>query len=116
MKSRVPCSLALVAALAVGVNGCRSSDQSQSDPRSPEQLALGLPLGTSLDSAVIADSRYGESSRTVEDALTYLNASQRDGVLHDSGGNEIHFETELIRKSGAIKKYPPSTVVIRLPD
>jgi hypothetical protein len=116
MKCRVPRSIALVAALAVGVNGCRSSNQSPSDPRSREQLALGLPLGTSLDTAVIADSRYGESSRTVEDALIYLKATQRDGVLHDSSGNEIHFETELIRKSGAIKKYPPSTVVIKLPD
>jgi hypothetical protein len=116
MKYRVTQSWALVAALAVGAQGCDAYAPRLADPGSREQLALGLPLRTHLDSAVIPDGRYGESSQTIEDALTYLKATQKEGMLHDGSGNEIHFETKWIRKSGVIKKYPASTVVIKVAD
>jgi hypothetical protein len=122
-RSQGPRSFALaaalaLAALAVSLRGCGPPGQRLEDPApgSREQLALGLPLGAHLSSAVIPDSRYGDSSTTIEEALTYLKATQKDGVLHDRSGNEIHFETALIRKSGVAKTYPASAIVIKVAD
>jgi hypothetical protein len=116
LRTHGSCVCVVVAALAVGAHGCDGSGSRLADPESREQLALGLPLETHLSSAVLPDPRYGEASQTIEDALRYLKATQKDGVLRDGSGNEIHFETELIRESGVSKKYPPSAVVIRVAD
>jgi hypothetical protein len=100
--------------IAIAPHGCHSADDSLAAYR--EQLSRGLPLESHLDDPVIPDERYGRSSTTIEEALTYLKASFRDGMLHDKSGNEIHFETKLMRRSGVAKKYPPSAVVIRVAD
>jgi hypothetical protein len=116
MKTEGSRLYAVVAACAVAVHGCDRSESPPAGPESREQLALGLPLETHLSSPVIPDPRYGEASKTIEDALRYLQANQKDGVLHDGRGNEIHFETELIRESGVLKRYPESAVVIKVAD
>ena len=106
MKYRLTQSWRSLPRSLIGVQGCDAYGPRLADPGSREQLALGLPLGPTLISAVIPDGRYGESSQTIEDALTYLKATQTDGMLHDQSGNEIHFETKSIRKSGVIEEIP----------
>ena len=58
-----------------------------------EVIAAVLPQGVSFDSPVIPDVLYGESSKTVEDALANLQAYVRGQSIHDGGlGREIRFE------------------------
>jgi hypothetical protein len=50
-----------------------------------QAIATVLPQGVSFDSPVIPDVLYGESSKTVEDALANLQAYVRGQTIHDGG-------------------------------
>ena len=84
--------LALFAALALVAAGCGKTIQT-TEPgilKEREDVINALPKGVTLDMAVIPDKMYGESSKTVEDALRHLQAYVRERVLYDGGmGHEI---------------------------
>lgn len=116
---RLPGLFALLIALLVSAHGCGSGSSAPAPgagvkPR--EGLAVGLPLRVNLESEVIPDAVSGESSKTVDDALKHMKATLKNGKLYDSKGNEIHFETKMARKSGATRKVPLGSAVIKLVD
>ena len=58
-----------------------------------ETIAAALPQGVTLDSSVLPDVLYGNSCKTVEDALASLQAYVRGQTIFDGGfGHEIRFE------------------------
>jgi hypothetical protein len=87
--------LALFAALALVAAGCGKTSPT-TEPgilKEREDVIKALPKGVTLDSAVVPDKMYGESSKTVEDALRHLQAYVRERVLYDGGmGHEIRFD------------------------
>ncbi len=120
MLSRVACSLAVLAALVVAAGGCGGEKQS-TEPTAiakPEELAAVLPKGVTLETPVVADPRYGESSKTVADALASLSAQVKEGVLVAGYvGPEIRFDSEpaaKLKPSTTSKKAKKPPVVIRL--
>jgi len=83
-------------------------------------LASALPEGISLDSPVIPDLLYGESSQTVGEALANLQAYVREGTLYDGGmGREIRFERagKQVAKKGQTRtaKGDAPLLIIKLP-
>jgi hypothetical protein len=114
------CSFALCAALAVGAIGCGGSGSS-STPAAPlkdrDRIAAALPNGVTLESPVVPDKLYGESSKTVEDALASVQAYMRDGVIRDGGmGHEIQFDTgsKSTKKKTKTRKQAEPVKVIKL--
>ena len=60
-----------------------------------EAIAKQLPPGVTLESTVVPNMMYGNSAKTVEDALAGLQAYVRDGAIHDGGlGSEIQFKRD----------------------
>jgi hypothetical protein len=115
---RAPALLAFSTALLVWEAGCAESNPprlgSEIEPRAG--LTQGLPLRVTLDSKVLPDAAYGESAHTVDEALNNLKATIKDGKLYDSKGGEIHFESAAARKTGASKRLPKGSSLIKLAD
>jgi hypothetical protein len=90
------CRLTVLAFLGFSSGGCGGSMLTSTAPpilRDREEVISALPKGITLDMAVVPDKMYGESSKTVEDALRSLNAYVRNGVLYDGGmGHQIQFD------------------------
>ena len=102
MSSRVACSLAVLVALVGAAGGCGGSNDSTESGAiaKPEELSAVLPTGVTMETPVVSDSRYGESSKTVAEALASLHAQVKDGVLVAGYvGPEIHFDNEPAAKS-----------------
>jgi hypothetical protein len=92
----------MVAALAVAAGGCGEQSESSLPPllENPDEVAAVLPKGVTYDSPVVPDKRYGESSKTVKDALASLRARVKDGVLVSGyTGPPIRFDNEPAAKS-----------------
>jgi hypothetical protein len=111
---------ALLALLAFCAGGCgRSSTTTDPGPlKQRDDVAAALPSGITLDSPVVPDKLYGESSKTVEDALRYLQAYARDRVLYDGGmGHEIRFDPDpggAPKKTARKSKSQPVYLIIKL--
>jgi hypothetical protein len=98
------CLLTLLAALGFSAGGCGGSMTSTEPPilRDRQEVVSALPAGITLEMPVVPDKMYGESSKTVEDALRSLNAYVRNGVIYDGGmGHQIQFDPP---PPGAAKK------------
>jgi hypothetical protein len=114
------CSFALCTALAVAAIGCGGSGSSstQAAPlKDRDRIAAALPNGVTLESPVVPDKLYGESSKTVEDALASFQAYVRDGVIRDGGmGHEIRFDagSKRTKKTTKTKKQAGPVKVITL--
>jgi hypothetical protein len=114
------CSFALCTALAVGAIGCGGSGSSstQAAPlKDRDRIAAVLPNGVTLESPVVPDKLYGESSKTAEDALASIQAYVRGGVIRDGGmGHEIQFNTgsKSTKKTTKTKKQAEPVKVIKL--
>ena len=79
--------------LALGCGG--SGPPTDPGPlKEPDKIAGVLPSGVTLETPVNPDKFYGESSKTVAEALASLQAYVRAGVLYDGIGHEIHFDNE----------------------
>ncbi len=115
---RTSASLALLTALLVWAAGCSGSNPppAGSEIKQREGLAVGLPLRVNLDSKVLPDPAYGQSSQTVDDALKHLKATVKNNKLYDSKGGEIHFESAAARKAGATKRLPKGSTLIKLAE
>ncbi len=89
------CALIVLAGLLfLGPPGCGkgTSGPLPGPLKDREALAAALPPGVTFETAVIPDARYG-FARTVEDALTSLQANVEGGAIHDGiAGQEIRFE------------------------
>jgi hypothetical protein len=97
MLSRVACSLTLLAAMVVAASGCGGKNGSAEPGKldKPEEVAAVLPTGVTLETPVVPDKLYGESSKTVAEALANLQARVNDGVLVSGYvGPEIRFDSE----------------------
>jgi hypothetical protein len=113
-----PHRLALLAAVVLGAAGCSSSRTATEAPplEKRDEIAAALPKGVTLESPVVPDQMYGESSKTVEDALRNLHAYVKNNKLLEGGmGHEIRFESG---GAGSPKKAPkkvkgqaPTTVI-----
>jgi hypothetical protein len=100
----VTCLLTLLAAVGFSSGGCGGSTTSTEPPilRDRQEVVSALPAGITLETPVVPDKLYGESAKTVEDALRSLNAYVRNGVLYDGGmGHQIQFDPA---PPGAAKK------------
>jgi len=85
---------ALMAVCAAGCGGGRNVSTAPLPLQDREGVAAALPKGVTFETAVIPDKMYGESSKTVEQALASLLAHVKGGVLVDVGmGQEIRFES-----------------------
>jgi hypothetical protein len=105
--------------------GCGAGGSSSSTTPGPlkdrDVIVAALPKGVTLDSPIVANPMLGPNSKTVEEALSSLQAYVRDGKILDGGlGHEIRFETGSGgAKSGAGASKPGKakgapTTVIRL--
>ena len=68
------------------------------------------------ETPVVADKAYGESSKTVADALAALQATEKNGKLYDGKGSEITFEHAVARKVKTKKSTAKNAVVVHLAD
>jgi hypothetical protein len=119
ITTRLACSIPLLAALVATAGGCGGSKPSSSLPKplqNREEIAALLPKGVTLESPVVPNKLYGESSKTVEDALAAVSAQVKDGVLHAGFiGPEIQFDNETAKKPAKkFKKAEKPPTVIRL--
>jgi hypothetical protein len=78
-----------------GCGGCGSSLRTEPGPlKDRDAIVAALPRGVALDSPIVPSPMLGPNSKTVEEALTSLQAYVRDGKILDGGlGHEIRFET-----------------------
>jgi len=82
-------------------------------PDTLSALATALPQGVTLEAPVVADTQYGESSKTVEDALASLQAYVRDNQIVDGGlGREVWFQSS---SSKPAKDQERSTKKVKMP-
>jgi len=103
-----------MAVCAPGCGGGRNFSAAPSPLQDREAVAAALPKGVTLETAVIPDKMYGESSKTVEQALASLLAHVKGGVLLDGGmGQEIHFESSK-SKDKTVKKAGRPYMIIHL--
>ncbi len=105
----------LLVALALG---CGSSSPTDPGPlKEPDKISPLLPSGITLETPVIPDKLYGESSKTVGEALASLQAYVRDGVIYDGIGHEIHFDNEVQPKAkakrGKTQKAPRTLIMLK---
>jgi hypothetical protein len=120
MTSRAAGTRVSLLALAVVISGCGGEPGSPEPGKitKPEEVATALPSGITLETPVVGDKRYGESSKTVADALGALNAQVKDGVLAAGFvGGEIQFDGDPKAKSKTpkpAKKGAKPPVVIHL--
>jgi hypothetical protein len=88
--------LFLAGFLAVPTGGCGDgavTTPPAAPPLDREKLAAALPSGVTLDTPVKPDKAYGESSKTVGDALKNLLATVKDNTISDALGHEIRFQS-----------------------
>jgi len=106
--TRIQASLLLSALFALPIGGCGDGANAPpaAAPLDREKLAAALPKGVTLETSVRPDKRYGESAKTVEDALKTLVATVKDGTIYDLLGHEIRFESGA---KGATKSPTKST-------
>jgi hypothetical protein len=107
-----PLLLAALVALPIGGCGGGAENTPAAAPLDREKLAAALPQGVTLETRVRPDKRYGESAKTVEDALKSLLATVRDNTIYDLLGHEIRFESPgKARAKTAAKPTSAQTVV-----
>ena len=100
--------------LALGCGG--SGPPTDPGPlKDPDKIVGVLPKGVTLETPVNPDKFYGESSKTVAEALASLQAYVQDGVLYDGIGHEVHFDNEPPAKSKKRKgpKVPRTVISIK---
>jgi hypothetical protein len=123
MPSRVAISLAVLTALFVAAGGCggQSDAVGPAPLENPDEVAAVLPQGVTLDTPVVPDKLYGDSSKTVREALGAMRARVKDGVLVSGYvGPQIRFDSEPAAKlkpapkSKTSKKAQKPPAVIRL--
>ncbi|MGO9920438.1 MAG: hypothetical protein ACLQIB_37825 [Isosphaeraceae bacterium] len=86
--------LLLTALFALPIGGCGDGLGTSPPPVEPfdsAKLAAALPSGITLQTPVRPDKRYGESAKTVEDALKGLFAILKDNTICDGFGHEVRF-------------------------
>ncbi len=89
-------ALLVSAFFALPIGGCGGGSVTTPPavgPLDTQNLAAALPKGVTLQTAVRPDKAYGESSKTVEDALKNLLATVKDNTIRDALGHEIRFES-----------------------
>jgi hypothetical protein len=92
--ARALAPLVLSGFLLACLGGCGSgSSAGKPTLTDRDKLTTALPSGITMETAVRPDPAYGDSSKTVEDALVYVQAYVKDGVVLDAVGHEIRFET-----------------------
>jgi hypothetical protein len=94
--TRVYGPLLLSTLLALPIGGCGGGSVTTMPAAAPvdsEKLAAALPKGITLQTPVRPNKRYGESAKTVEDALKTLFATVKDNTICDGFGREIRFES-----------------------
>jgi hypothetical protein len=115
---RVPWQWAVLATLCVGTFGCGPSTPTFEPAllADREKVVSALPAGITMETAVLPSPLYGQSSKTVEDALKYLAANVRENLLYDGIGHRIEFDTGAKDKAKTIKKQPggPKTISIMI--
>jgi len=112
--TRVFGPLLLAALFALPIGGCGGSGPAQPAvaPADSEKLAAALPSGVTLQTPVRPDKLYGESAKTVEDALKNLLATVKNNAIYDALGHEIRFESPgKAPTKKAAKLKAPQTVV-----
>jgi len=115
----MPLSVALFAIVAVCAPGCGGGGLGGGSTaplplQDRETVVAALPKGVTLETPVVGDKMYGESSKTVEDALASVQAHVTNGVLKDGGlGQEIQFRSAN-SKDTTPKKPKKSYLVIHL--
>jgi hypothetical protein len=94
----------VLAALGSGCGG--NSSPTQPGPlRDRDAIIKALPQGVTLETPVVPDLTYGQSSKTVEEALASLQAYVRNNVIYDGGmGREIQFRAEGAKDAKAAEK------------
>ncbi len=98
LKSAIRCCTmnvlaCLLLVLQTGCGGGSSGSMAPAPLKDREAIIAALPTGVTLESAVIPDVLYGQSAKTVEDALAGLQAYVRGKSIYDGGlGREIRFE------------------------
>jgi hypothetical protein len=112
----VHAALLLSVLAAVSIGGC--GGEASHAPTPPpvafdrEKLAAALPQGVTLETPVRPDKRYGESAKTVEDALKGLFATVKDGALYDLLEQQILFESpDKVSPKTAAKPTSAQTIV-----
>lgn len=89
-------SLLLSALFALPLAGCGDGSATTPPavaPADSDKLAAALPSGVTLQTPVRPEKAYGESSKTVEDALKNLLATVKDNKICDALGHEVRFES-----------------------
>jgi hypothetical protein len=83
----------LLLVVQAGCGGGTSGNGVPAPLKDREAIIAALPSGVTLESPVIPDVLYGQSAKSVEDALTGLHAYVRGKTIYDGGlGREIRFE------------------------
>lgn len=111
----------LSCALVTFALGCgRSASPTDPGPlKEPDKISPLLPKGVTLETPVNPDKLYGESSKTVQEALASLQVYVKDGVIYDGIGHEVHFDTETPAKAksrsarGKSQKAPRTVISIK---
>jgi hypothetical protein len=90
-------SLSICCLIVSPIGGC-GGGAPVTDPgplKDRDAIAKLLPAGVTLESPVVPNVMYGNSAKTVEDALAGLQAYVRDGAIHDGGlGSGIQFKRD----------------------
>jgi hypothetical protein len=90
-------SLSLLALLALPIAACGGGGSATTPPAvealDTASISSALPRGVTLETPVRADKLYGESSKTVQDALKNLVATVKDHTIYDALGKEIVFDS-----------------------
>jgi hypothetical protein len=94
--NRVCAPLVLSVLVSVAVGGCGDGSVTTPPAIAPldtDKLAAALPTGVTLQTPVRPDKLYGESAKTVEDALKSLLATVKGNTIYDALGHQIRFES-----------------------
>jgi len=114
-STRTPFSVAFFALMAACAPGCGGGARVSSEPlplQDRENVAAALPKGVTFETPVIPDKMYGESSKTVEQALASLQAHVKGGVLLDGGlGQEIRFESPKSKEKTSKRAGKPYMII-----
>jgi hypothetical protein len=115
--SRVFAPTLIVALFACLLGGCGDGAVTTPPAVAPidtSKLSAALPSGVTLQTPVRPDKAYGESVKTVEDALKNLIATVKDGTLYDALGHEILFESEGAPAAKPAAKSKGAQIVVHL--
>jgi len=95
-STRIFILLMIIACCTLAIAGCGGGSEStppELPPLDTEKLAAALPSGVTLQTPVRPDKAYGESAKTVEDALKSLLATVKDKAIYDTFGHKIRFQS-----------------------